>query len=166
MTRRDARTAAARGSTLLLAVVLLGVLSVIGVAAVSLASQERTNAGVKAGRDRLAACASAAQAKIWEELLRYGPSFLGRSGKSVPSLTLPDGSRLMGGHYRDPDVVVVDSGVRATECKPLSTEDFVDLTNRDTFFSLGGSCFLVTARCKDAQDRELEVEFGLNMLFQ
>jgi hypothetical protein len=165
MTRGKARTAA-RGSTLLLAIILLGVLSVIGVAAVSLGSQERTNASVKTGRDRLAACAAAAQAKIWEELLRYGPSFLGRSGRTVPALTLPDGSRLLGGHYRDPDVVVVDSGVRPTECKPLSTEDYVDLTNRDTFFSLAGSCFQITARCKDAQGRELEVEFGLNMLFQ
>jgi hypothetical protein len=165
MTRSRAR-AAARGSTLLLAIILIGVLSVIGVAAVSLGSQERTNASVKTGRDRLAACASAAQAKIWDELLRYGPSFLGRSGRSVPALTLPDGSRLLAGHYRDPDVVVVDSAVRPTECKPLSSEDYVDLTNRDTFFSLSGSCFQVTARCKDGQDRELEIEFGLNLLFQ
>jgi hypothetical protein len=158
--------ARARGSTLLLAMILLGVLSVIGVAAVTLASRERTNASVKTHRDRLVACAAAAQAQIWSELLHYGPRFLGRSGLSVPAYTLPDGTQLLAGHYQDPAVVVVDTGVRQSDCKPLTTEDYVDLTNRDSFFTLSGSCFQITARCRDPQGRELEVEFGLNTLFQ
>jgi hypothetical protein len=159
-------TARARGSTLLLAVILLGVLSVIGVAAVSISSQERANADVKMTRDKLAACAAAAQANVWAELLRYGPRFLSRAGLTVPAIRLPDGSKLLASHYGEPDVSVVDTGVYPSDCKPLNAEDFVDLTNRDTFFSLSGSCFRIVARCRDARGRELEVEFGLNTLFQ
>jgi hypothetical protein len=165
MKRSDAK-GRAPGSTLLVAMVLLAILSVIGVAAVTLSSQERTNASAKTHRDRLVACAAAAQAQIWAELLHYGPRLLGRSGLTVPARALPDGTQLLAGHYQDPDVVVVDTGVRQSDCKPLTAEDYVDLTNRDSFFTLSGSCFQITARCRDPQGRELEVEFGLNTLFQ
>jgi hypothetical protein len=83
----------------------------------------------------------------------------------VPATLLPDGSKLLAGHYADPDLVVVDTGVHASECKPLGTEEYLDLTNRDTFFSLLGSCFQITARCRDQQGHEMEVEFGLNTVF-
>ncbi len=159
------RHVVARGSTLLLAMVLLGVLSVIGVAAVALSSQERTNAAIKTHRDRLIACAQAAQGKIYAEMLQYGPSYLG-SSQLVPEMRLTDGTVLSAGHYgADPDMVNINLSFRPVSCKQSTTEEFVDLTNRDSYFSKIGSCFLIVARCIDAQGRELEVEFGMNKLF-
>jgi hypothetical protein len=159
------RHVVARGSTLLLAMVLLGVLSVIGVAAVALSSQERTNAAIKTHRDRLIACAQAAQGKIYAEMLQYGPSYLG-SSQLVPEMRLADGTVLTGGHYGDdPSIVNINTSFRPVSCRQSTTEEFVDLTNRDSYFSKFGSCFLIVARCVDDKGRELEVEFGMNKLF-
>lgn len=160
------RTPTARGSTLVLAMVLLAVLTVIGVAAVAISSQERTNAGIKTGRDRLVACAAAAQAVVWAEMLKYGPTFLPASGAAVPDITLPDGTRYRAGHYgENAGAVVVDTAVRTVPCKEGKSEEYVDLTNRDSAFMQGGNCYAITARCIDSQQRELEVEFGINKLF-
>ena len=154
-----------RGSTLVLAMVLLAVLSIVGVGAVALSMQERTNAGLKTHRDRLVACAAAAQAAIWAEMLAYGPSFLPASGAPVPEITLPDGTRFRAGHYHDTGTVVVNTAVRVVPCRDAKSEDYVDLTNRDSAFFQAGNCYAITARCADSQDRELEVEFGINKLF-
>lgn len=153
-----------RGSTLLLAMILLGVLAVIGVAAVALSSQERTNASLKTSRDRLAACATAAQAAIWSEFLTYGPNYLA-SGRQVPEIQLGDGTRLRAGHYRDANMVVISTAARVVGCKDPQSETYVDLTNRDSYFEQSGRCLVFNARCVDANDRELEVEFGVNTLF-
>ncbi len=88
-----------RGSTLLLVVILLGVLAVIGVAAVSLGSQERTNASAKGKRDAVAACANAARMALWAELARYGSAYL-TSSNPVGEIVLPDGTTLAApAHY-------------------------------------------------------------------
>lgn len=162
-TRRWLRSA--RGSTLLLVVILLGVLAIIGAAAVSLGAQERTNAAIKSRRDALAACAAAAQAALWAELLKYGPRYLG-SDRAVGTITLPDGTRLSMGHYdQDPDTTVVNQAVRPISCDTGQAEEFVDLTNRDAVLRLGGHCYQVVAHCRDPMGRELEIEFGINTLF-
>jgi hypothetical protein len=154
----------ARGSILIITVILLAVLSIIGVAAVALSSQERTNASMKTHRDRLVACAQAAQALIKAELLRYGPGYL-VSASEIPEITLPDGTVLRAGHYDEDGTVVVSTTVRTVPCKEQNSEEYLDLTNRDSFFSTSGSCYLIFARCIDPMDRELETEFGLNLLF-
>jgi Tfp pilus assembly protein PilX len=164
MTPSRAKRPPARGSTLLLAMILLGVLSVIAVAAVTLSSQERTNAALKTSRDRLAACATAAQAAIWSEFLAYGPNYLA-SGQAVPEIQLGDGTRLRAGHYKDAGVVVISTAARVVGCRDPQTETYVDLTNRDSFFEQSGRCLVFTARCVDSHGRELEVEFGVNTLF-
>ena len=161
---RDALRPSGRGSTLLLAVVLLAVLSVVAVAAVSLSSQERINAATKTSRDRLVACAAAAQTRIWAEMLTWGPSYLDDDG-SVPSVTLPDGTRLAGGHYDGADMTVVGTATRVIPCEVGASESFVDLTNRDATFHLGGTCYAINVRCVDPAGRELEVEFALNKIF-
>lgn len=160
--RRHPRNAP-RGGTLLLVLVLLAVLSVIGVAAVSLGSAERTNAALKTHQDRLVACAQAAQASVWSEMLRYGPGYLG-SPQPIPDLTLPDGTVLRGGHYRQTTGIVAKASARAVPCKSQQVEEFMDITNRDSFFSVAGGCFVIFARCVDSQGREMEVEFGLNKI--
>jgi hypothetical protein len=153
----------ARGSTFLLVIILVGVLAVIGVAAVTLSSQDRTNASVKSRRDSLAACASAAQAALWAELLKYGPRYLG-SEKPSGTITLPDGTVLAMGHY-DQTTTVVSQTVRPVSCDSGQAEEFVDLTNRDSVLRLGGHCYQVAAHCRDITGRDLEIEFGINTLF-
>jgi hypothetical protein len=158
-----------RGSTLLLAMVLLTVLSIIGVAAVSLGSGERTGAGVKSHRDRLVACASAAQAMVWSELARFGPRYV-VSSEVTPDVRLPGGMVLRMGHYGETDAVVSVTGAKPVPCKDLSqgSGQYVDLTNRDSHFDLGGACYTVFFRCVDdsgQEPRELEIELGLNSLF-
>src|SRR5512142_1192039 len=133
MTPSSGKRQPARGSTLLLVMILLGVLSVIAVAAVALSSQERTNASLKTSRDRLVACASAAQAAIWSEFLAYGPNYLA-SGRQVPEIQLGDGTRLRAGHYKDAGMVVIATAARVVGCKDPQSETYVDLTNRDSFF--------------------------------
>lgn len=161
---RSAASSSIRGSTLLLAMVLLAVLSVVAVAAVSLSSQERINAATKTHRDRLVACAAAAQTRIWAEMLTWGPAYLDSNG-TVPSVTLPDGTRLTAGHYGTPEPAVVSTVVRAVPCEAKASEAFVDLTNRDGSFLVSGTCYEIVARCVDAQNRELEVEFAINKIF-
>lgn len=157
-------TPAPRGSTLLLAMILLLVLSVIGVAAVSLGSAERAGAGVKTQRDALVACAQAAHAVIWGQMGRAGSNYF-RSASTVSDITLPDGTKFRAGHYDEASTIINVTGARAIPCKANNTEEFLDLTNRDTFFSLAGDCFLAYARCVDKQGRELEIEFGVNKVF-
>lgn len=153
------------GSSLLLVVVLLLVMSVIGVAAVSVASQERTNASAKGRYDRLVACASAAQGKLWAELARYGPAYLTQA-TPVTTLTLPDGSTVTApGHYgaaatppnvKDVVVTLVDAaGGGNTAVGPG------DLSNGGTALSPIGSTNVFVATCKDAQGNEFEVEFAI-----
>src|SRR5689334_9704737 len=89
----------ASGSTMILVVVLLMVLGIIGVAAVSLGSQERANASSKTQRDRLYACATAARMQVWAELAKYGRGYFD-STNNPDSVTLPDGTVLTApSHY-------------------------------------------------------------------
>jgi Tfp pilus assembly protein PilX len=152
-----------RGSTLILVVVLLAVLSVIGVAAVSLGSQERINASAKGRRDAMAACASAARMALWAELARYGASYL-TSTSPVGEIVLADGTTLAApAHYRDAhtDGLPVVQIVRTHRIVRSLAAKTVDLTNRmDAPQSqLGGTAYTVVARCRDARQREQEVEF-------
>jgi hypothetical protein len=159
-TPRDPRTPA-RGSTLLLAMVLLAVLSVVGVAAVSLSSQERTNAAAKGKRDALFACANAARMVLWAELARYGQNHL-TSDAPIAELVLPDGTRFAApAHYDTPSSAVVKS-VALERLVPISLEgETGDLTN--SFRSPGGDgstrSYTAVARCTDPKGRALEVEF-------
>jgi hypothetical protein len=165
--RRVSKTSA-RGSTLLLAMVLLAVLSVIGVAAVSLSSQERNNASAKARRDALVACANAAQSVIWAELMRFGPRYLG-SSLPVATATLPDGTELALAHYmNDPSITLVNQVVTPVACTgddENGPEQVVDLTNRDAALRLSGHCYRIVARCTDPAGRKLEVEVAVNTVF-
>ena len=85
----------ARGAALPLAMILLGVLTVIGVAAVSLSRVERQNAASYSRVDFVTQCANAAQAKLWAEMARSGPR--------LPRRHLPHHARAAAG--RDPDHV-------------------------------------------------------------
>jgi hypothetical protein len=153
-----------RGSTLVLAMVLLAVLSLVGVAAVSLSSQERANVGAKAKRDLQVACANAARMVVYAELAKYGSAFLA-SGDALPEVTMPDGTKLTQAHYDTPAGLTVRD-VTPERIIPVTSNPkaagTADLTN--TFETIGTDSptvqgYEVVARCQDAKGRQLEVEF-------
>jgi hypothetical protein len=150
-----------RGSTLLIVMILLTVLAAIGAAAVTLSSRDRINASAKTHRDMVAACASAAQAKIWAEVARYGPQWFG-SGDPVAELTLNDGTRLGPLHYgQDPGALVVKDVVLGLTAE-YGDEATVSLSNRSSGLMGSGHTYRCVAHCVDRTgQRELEVEFQL-----
>lgn len=152
-----------RGSTLILVVVLLAVLAAIGVAAVSLGSQERVNAAAKGKRDAVAACASAARMVLWAELAKYGSAYMA-STAPVGDIVLSDGTKLAApAHYTSAgtDALPVIQVVRKHQVTTGLKGATGDLTNKmdATQNVVGGTAYTVVARCKDPKGRESEVEF-------
>lgn len=157
---------AQRGSALLTTMVLIGVLLVIGVAAISLSSQERTNAGAKAKLDFARACGNAAQAQIWSELAAHGTSHLGNLTATMSPVTLPDGTVLAGGHYgTDAGTVQVKDMVTSAVSNANNPLAERDSTNTIVARNIGGTIYAIQARCIDAAGRETEVEFGVRFAF-
>lgn len=166
--RTPAPPSSPRGSVLLLAVILLAVLSVIGVAALTLSSLDWINAASKSRVDAIAACARAAQAQVWGELARYGPGYLASENPLSTPITLADGVQVNApAHYADPAqnpvkvkevVTAFDKGV-SDGSKPM----VADLTNRSVALDqlTSGRAYRITARCIDPRGRELEVEFSM-----
>jgi hypothetical protein len=156
----------ARGGTLIIALILLAVLSVLGVAAVSLGSRERANASGKARVDALVACAQAARAQIWAEVARYGPGFLkGNNTLDAPIQLSGYGTLAAPAHYDtttsmrvDQVVAGFDNGVSDGIAAPIA-----DLTNGDALKDglLGGRAMRITARCTDTRGNSFEVEFSM-----
>ncbi len=170
-----AARSAARGNMLVVAMILLAVLSVLGVSAVMLSSEERRNAASKARRDALEACARAAQAQVWAEVAKYGPTYL-KSGTLVAApAELPGGMTVRApAHYtpgtsagtpEDSSAVAVSSVVLQFDqgVSDGSVATASDLTNRSVAIDqLGsGKAYRVVARCRDGKARELEVEFAM-----
>ena len=156
----------ARGSTFILVLILLAVLSVIGVAAVSLGTQERGNASAKGGRDALFACAAAARMQVWAELAKYGRGYFD-SARPAASLTLPDGTILTApSHYDSLATVTVSELVLKNSVKTASTAVATDLTNAFNFMQglNTATAYTVMAKCKDAKGRELEIEFVTSII--
>src|SRR5512144_1066556 len=90
---------APRGSALPLALILLGVVTAIAVAGVSLSTQERANAASYSRVDAALACANAAVGTLWAELGVYGTN-IATSSAAIATLTLPDGTKLQApAHY-------------------------------------------------------------------
>ncbi len=165
----------ARGNMLVVAMILLAVLSVLGVSAVTLSSEERRNAAAQARHDALEACARAAQARIWAEVAKYGPTYLKSGTPVLAPESLPGGMTVRApAHYSasatnpTPDdgstiqvssvVVQFDQGVSDGSLAKAS-----DLTNRAVAIDqLGsGKAYRIVARCQDSRGRELEAEFSM-----
>lgn len=164
---RRTEAAAPRGSTLLMVVILLAVLAAVGVAAVSLGSQERINASAKGKLDRLAACANAAQMLIWAETAKYGTGRL-QTGMPASAVRLADGTQLaLRAHYGQDAVTVTNLRRYTSPLNSGSGGGAIDCTNGycpdQSLTSRQAYEFVV--RCRDAQGREFEVEFTPMLLF-
>ncbi len=152
-----------RGSSLLVTIILLGVLSAIGAAAVMLSSQERINASAKSRYDKLIECANAAYAKIWAEMANNGPGYL-TSSVQIHPLTLPDGTQFVPGHYNNAS----DGGVSMTNvtftAKAGSGNNVLnerDCTNAACGLVGIGQTHGIVAHCTDSMGRQYEVEMAV-----
>lgn len=158
-----------RGSVLIVAMLLLLVLTVVGVAAVSASSKERIAAGAKSRHDRLLACARAAQAKIWAEVAMQGPGYL--TGTSpITAVTLPDGTQIAAPSHYDTvvdgsaearSVTLVVSGGASGAQLPATA----NLSNQGGISAPIGQVNRVTARCIDSFGRPFEVELAVRFAF-
>ena len=160
------RDRSALGSTLLLVIILIGVLAAIGAAAVALSARDRINASAKSRRDLASACASAAQVKIWAEIARYGPRWLGSSTIPVAEFTLADGTRLGPLHFDQTVGSLVVTDVVLGLSSEFGDESVVDLSNRSSALIAAGKAYRCVARCVVpggylGPDRQLEVEFQI-----
>jgi Tfp pilus assembly protein PilV len=156
-----------RGNTLLISMILLGVLSVIGVAAVSLSARERQNASAQRRYQMLVECANAAQAKIWAELARYGPGYL-TSANPVTEVVMPDGTRIASPAHYDFDggsaPMVKDVVFTVQEGAGGGPTGERDCTNQACSMTGGAATpYGVVAHCVDAGGREYEVELAFRL---
>ncbi len=150
-----------RGSVLLTSVALLAVLTVIGIAAISLSTQERKNAAAKVQLDALQACASAAQAKIWAEMSQYGLASLA-GAVTVSAMNLPGGLTAMPGHYGSQNATSLTlNDVTLTETTDNGTLGEQDCTNRACGTNSLGHIQRGFAHCIDRSGREFEVEIAI-----
>jgi type II secretory pathway pseudopilin PulG len=149
--------------------ILLVVLTVVGVAAVSASTRERSAAGAKSRHDRLLACARAAQAKIWAEIAMQGPGYL--TGTSpVTAISLPDGTQLAAPSHYDTLVdgsiqagkvtLVIGDGANGGQLPPTA-----NLSNQGAVANPVGQVNRVTARCIDSFGRPFEVELAVRFAF-
>lgn len=150
-----------RGSTLLIAMILLTVLTVAGLAAVSLASRERDSAYAQSRYQKLVECASAAQAMIWAQLARYGTSYIG-SSLPVGVVNLPDGTQLAAPlHYgQDASVSLASIAYVVPSGGGGQGAADVDCTNKLCGQQNSGNPVLIVARCTDPHGRQFEVELS------
>lgn len=159
---RPFRNSGSRGSTLLLVMILLAVLSLLGVAAISLAEQDRANVAAIGIRDMQVSCAQAAQMVIYSELAKYGVSYL-TSSTQAPVIVMPNGTQLTQAHYDSVPGVTVQSITPQRSLSVSSNPQSVgtgNLSNKFTNVTTGTmNSYQVVALCTDPHGRKLEVEF-------
>ncbi len=163
--RRAHETWTPRGAALPLSLILLAVLTAIAVAAVSLSSQERVNAGSYSRIDFVTECATAAQAKVWAELASVGTPYLGQ-GVAITDIRLPDGSTLTAPAHYDtkPGALVSDviiAGDASSGQGQGSSMRERDVTNTTFIRQDTARALRVMARCYDFRGRMLELELSL-----
>jgi type II secretory pathway pseudopilin PulG len=155
-------TSSQRGSSLILSLVVVLVISVIGVAMIRFASLEL--AGATAGRQHqeLVACAEAGR-----NLLLSQFKLLGTPPPLIQPLNVAlDGrTQVKGGHYDDANVNVIQVTPLDIRSPGPSRPSSINWRIRSS--SLGGTPYKVVVHCQvggdgtPASGRQLEVEYGL-----
>ncbi len=159
-----------RGSALITAMVMLTVLTIVGVAAVSLSTQEQGNAAAKTRVDFVQACANAAQAKIWAEMSQAGLGYL-TSNVTITPMGLPGSVTLVPGHYDSEASTITVSQVTfggASSAANVNAQSGVDqdCTNRLCgLTNSSGGTRGIFVHCKDAKGREFEMEMAVQLAF-
>ncbi len=151
-----------RGSTLLITMILLLVLTVLGAAAVSLSSQDRANASSQARYQKMVECASAAQSMVWAQLARYGTNYIG-SSLPVGVVKLPDGTQLAAPTHYNQDPSKTFANVITTVQSGGGGAPTMDMDCTNTICGQkggGGNPVVIAARCTDSSGRQFEVEMS------
>ncbi len=161
---RHAGSRSDRGAVLPVALIMVGVLTVVAVAAVSLSGRERVNAASYSRLDFISECANAAQAKLWSEIAYGGPAYLSAPFQ-VTSVTLPDGTILRSpAHYDSTATTLVKDVILKVQSSSGGSGSGVnerDCTNSACGLVPLGATQIVMAHCKDTRGRELEIELGI-----
>ncbi|HZH03195.1 MAG TPA: hypothetical protein VEY30_05375 [Myxococcaceae bacterium] len=140
--------------------VIVVVATVIGVTALSLASQESGTVSRKNESDVLMACANAASQKLWSEYALAGPA---SSGAVRPTVITGADLRMAVEHF-DTDLTEItevsfDDSMKPVDAKAASGGlSNVDDSNTFRTASLGGQPYLMVAHCRDRKDNQYEVE--------
>lgn len=151
----------ARGSSLLVALIALAVLSIVAVGAIAFTGQNREGSAVMARGERSSACADAARKYLLSKLRLYGVA--------VASLTLDDTlpddpvaarrSRVTTGHY-DIAAGVDATGIASAGSVGFSRDQTRNVANVIAASTLGGTPYRVVVKCRDSAGREEEVELA------
>ncbi len=150
-----------RGSSLVLAVIVVLVISIIGVGIINFATLEVAGATSGARRQGLVACAESAR-----QLLVSRFHAVGLVPTAVEALNLQlDGTggqmNAVGGHFDEAAANVQVSQVQFLPDNSFGpTSRARDITNTVSLIGQGGKPLRVIAHCVDGGGRQLEVEFG------
>jgi hypothetical protein len=159
-----------RGSALVISVVVIVILTVIAVAMVRFAAQERAGALAASRQEALVGCARAAVRLLQSQ---FGVGVQPDVGLQivVGNVSAGDSPRLVGGHI-DQDMTVTD--IKAAQVHALRKGAFSgtqkgvgDLTNRVAQFGMGAAPQRVVAHCQlgdksgPTTGRQIEVEFDV-----
>ena len=162
-----------RGSALIVTMIILAVLTLVGMSSLQLAQADAVSVNRQLTYRTLVACAEAAEKKLWAEYAVQGGSLQQVMPLIVPGTQLPNGrgTTLSIAHYDSDSLgpnVAVSFNEDSFKALPASAMSggIQELDQSNTFrSSLLGQPYLVVAHCRDARDRQYEIElvvrFGL-----
>lgn len=153
-----------RGSALVIALILVTVLSLVGLALINRANTEIDAVSAKRHYDLTSSCAEAARQLVISKFAQAGAN-LGTLGMQITLGNL----NLYTGHYSPPDGgsgYLADGGVVPLlgAAGGATSGGATDVANKIQKTSLGTSPYRVTVVCQDANNvtRQTEVEFVIN----
>lgn len=150
---------AERGSALLLAVMLVLILSVVGLAIASRSSSEGDSVAAKRHRDGSVSCADAARDLLMSQFTAFGVS-----PTQMTLDTTVNGRTLRTGHYDTPAGSVLLKSVEAEAGVAQAAIGVSDISNRISRTGMGGQVYRMTVVCESAAPgggtpRQSEVEY-------
>jgi hypothetical protein len=157
-----------RGSALLLAIVVVFIITLIGVATIRFSARELAGATSARQSEALVSCAEAGRQLFLSQFRSLGVAPTSLQLLNVPIDNAAGTARVVGGHV-DQNVQVSQVTVLPSSTFGVQQNTVRDLTNIVTGGAqLGGTAYRVVVHCQDggsASDptsgRQLEVEFGL-----
>ena len=156
-----------RGSALLTAMIAVVVLVVVALGILRFASRARIGASAAVNEQALVACAEAARLQLMAQFHLFG------SPGSVTALNVPLGTtgggnapQAVGGHYDTPvGKIVIDQATPLPTIGPSVNVAAGDLTGKSSASATQGSTpWKVVVHCDNGSGRQLEVEFGIQMV--
>lgn len=143
-----------RGSTLVVTVVIIAVLTIVAIGMIRRSTTELEAAGARRGYDVALSCADGARELLLSQFRTYGVV--------LTTLQLDEtvgNRRYASGHFDRfglRTVVPVDPGLVGG-----ATDNAMDLANRSARLPIGGAAYRVTVVCSDSSEsnRQSEVEF-------